>query len=93
MTTLRRSVLALDVLALVGCVVLAGWSMTDTSSSTSSLGVVVAVFLVVPFLLAAVLALVADRLEESGSTVLTALATLITVAVLGLLGFQLALGS
>ena len=66
MTTLRRSVLALDVLALVGCVVLAGWSMTDTSSSTSSLGVVVAVFLAVPFLLAAVLALVAGRLEESG---------------------------
>lgn len=93
MTTLRRSVLALDVLALVGCVVLAGWSMTDTSSSTSSLGVVVAVFLAVPFLLAAILALVAGRLEESGSTVLTALATLITVAVLGLLGFQLALGS
>ncbi|MGV3562964.1 MAG: hypothetical protein ACO1ON_06740 [Nocardioides sp.] len=93
MTTLRRSVLALDVLALVGCVVLAGWSMTDTSSSTSSLGVVVAVFLAVPFLLAAVLALVAGRLEKSGSTVLTALATLITVAVLGLLGFQLALGS
>lgn len=93
MTTLRRSVLALDVLALVGCVVLAGWSMTDTSSSTSSIGVVVAVFLAVPFLLAAVLALVAGRLGESGSTVLTALATLITVAVLGLLGFQLALGS
>lgn len=93
MTTLRRTVLGLDVLALVGCVVLAGWSMTDTSSSTSSLGMVVAVFLAVPFLLAAVLALVAGRLGESGSTVLTALATLITVAVLGLLGFQLALGS
>lgn len=93
MTTLRRTVLGLDVLALVGCVVLAGWSMADTSSSTSPLGVAVAVFLAVPFLLAAVLATVAGRLEGSGRTVLTVLAALLTLAVLALVGLQLTLGS
>lgn len=93
MTILRRSVLGLDVLALVGCVVLAGWSMTDTSSSTSPLGVAVAVFLAVPFLLAAVLALVAGRLEGAGRTVLTVLAALLTLGLLALVGLQLAFGS
>ena len=93
MTPLRRTVLGLDVLALVGCVALAGCSMSDTSSSTSPLGVAVAVFLAVPFLLAAVLATVAGRLEGTGSTVLTALAAALTLGLLMLVGLQLALGS
>lgn len=93
MTILRRTVLGLDVLALLGCIALAGWSMTDTSSSTSPLGVAVAVFLAVPLLLAAVLATVAGRLEGSGRTVLTVLAALLTLAVLTLVGLQVTLGS
>lgn len=93
MTTLRRTVLGLDVLALVGCIVLAGWSMTDTSSSTSPLGVAVAVFLAVPLLLSAVMATVAGRLEGAGRTVLTVLAALLTLGLLALVGLQLAFGS
>lgn len=90
MTALRRTVLVLDLLGLIGCAVLAGLSLADDTSSTASIGVVVALFLAVPLLLSAVVAGLASRNE---STSLTVLAALLTFGLFGLVGLQLVFGS
>lgn len=90
MTTLRRAVLVLDLLGLVGCAVLAGLSLADDTSSTASVGVAVALLLAAPLLVSVVLAGLAGR---NDSAPLTVLAALLTVGLLGLVGLQLAFGS
>lgn len=91
-----RTVLVLDVLALVGCVVLAVVSATDTTSSTSALGIAVALTLAMPFLVS--LALVAigigvHRRSAGGGTALVTLGAVLTVGPVMLMGLQLGLGT
>lgn len=93
MTALRRTVLVLDLLGILGCVALAVWSANDTSSSTSAIGVAVAIVFAIPLLVSGVLALVAGRLAGGGRTALTVVAAVLTLGLLGLLGAQLLLGS
>jgi len=93
---ISRTVLVLDVLALIGCGVLAVVSLTDTSSSTSAVGVAVALVLAIPVLVSLVLTAVGIRVRRNpagGGTSLVAVGAVITVGLLTLAGLQLAYGS
>ena len=91
---LARVVLALDLLALVGCLVLGTLSWNDTSSSTASLGIAVAVVLAVPFLVSAAMVLQARRVRlRTDAWTLVVLGSVVTFGLLGLVSLQLLFGS
>lgn len=86
----------LGLLALTGCVVLAVYSYYDTTSSTSSIGIAVAIVLALPvlFSLALILAGVLTRRRSPGAGLGLVIAGLIVMlSMLGLVGLQLLLGS
>lgn len=91
---LARVVLTLDLLALLGCLVLATLSWNDTSSSTASLGIAVAVVLAVPFLVSAAMVLQARRMRlRTDAWTLVVLGSVVTFGLLGLVSLQLLFGS
>jgi len=94
--TVSRTVLVLDVLALIGCVVLAVVSATDTSSSTSAVGIAVALVLAIPVLVSLGLTAVGIRVRRSsagGGMALVAIGAVIIAGLVTVVGLQLALGS